>query len=122
VPKFEEFTAKLLDEVANSLSGPMGVFTTTGPNTMLDGVSFESIHRTMVQFQAETRRIEDDLLAALGDYIARSGEKLYVWAERLDTPFPEFVEILGGKRRPIPARFWDQVRRVFDATKSPRLS
>lgn len=65
------------------------------------------------EMMAERDRVNAGLVEALNKHIARSGESLQVWAERLWVNFTDLVETLAG-RQPVSGYFWDQVRRVFE--------
>lgn len=82
--------------------------TTTAPE-----VNIDSLVETMREFKAKQKQIDDDMLGALYQHIAASGEKMHVWAERFGINFVTFVEILSG-RQPVSWDFWEGLRRVFE--------
>lgn len=92
---------------------------TAKPFGYFDSVNLESIRTTMKEFQEQSRKIDADLVSALRDHIRRTGNSLYSWAVVLDVGLTELEETLSGVR-PVSARFWDQIRRVFLGIKETR--
>lgn len=100
------------DLLAYDPAAPVG-FITAGALTTLDTPSMEQIAQAMEQFQAETRRIDDGFAVALRDMIGQSGLPIHDWATALRVEATELEGVLDGTTRPIPARFYDEARRVF---------
>jgi hypothetical protein len=83
--------------------------TATAPN-------LDELVKLCREMTAERERIDAEMVKALGEHIAKSGESLHVWAERLWVNFTHLVETLDGCRS-VSAYFWEQVRRVFESMR-----
>ena len=109
---------KVIDLLTSDPSMPLGTFntftSTTAPTLSLDQLVTE-----MNAFLEAQRENDDELAEALVEYIGRSGDSVDLWCERLGVSFADLVGILCGIIRPIPARFWNRVRAVFDPQRAP---
>lgn len=77
-------------------------------------VTLDEIYATCRRLDAEGKRIDDGLVAALRDLISKSGNSVYSWAVALQIPILTLMRVLDGLERPN-GHFWDQIRRFVTA-------